>query len=75
MTVYLVISLPKIPYIHRIYMVLANPIYIPYERHLLLCVLLLGRVCTNKLRTKGKHTDAGVKIQTTRAISKKQQWQ
>jgi len=27
MTVYLVISLPKIPYIHRIYMVLANPIY------------------------------------------------
>jgi hypothetical protein len=27
MTVYLVISLPKIPYIHRIYMVLANPSY------------------------------------------------
>jgi len=27
MTVYLVISLPKIPCIHRIYMVLANPIY------------------------------------------------
>ena len=26
MTVYLVILLPKIPYIHRIYMVLANPI-------------------------------------------------
>ena len=25
MTVYLVTSLPKIPYIHRIYMVLANP--------------------------------------------------
>ena len=25
MTVYLVISLPKIPYIHRIYIVLANP--------------------------------------------------
>ena len=25
MTVYLVMSLPKIPYIHRIYMVLANP--------------------------------------------------
>jgi len=25
MTVYLVISLPKIPYIHRTYMVLANP--------------------------------------------------
>jgi len=28
MTVYLVISLPKIPYIHRIYMVLANPMYV-----------------------------------------------
>jgi len=25
MTVYLAISLPKIPYMHRIYMVLANP--------------------------------------------------
>jgi len=28
MTVCLVISLPKIPYIHLIYMVLANPMYI-----------------------------------------------
>jgi len=28
MTVYLVISLPKIPYINRIYMVLANPKYL-----------------------------------------------
>jgi len=28
-TVYLVISKPKIPYVHRIYMVLANPIHIP----------------------------------------------
>jgi hypothetical protein len=27
MTVYLVISLPKIPYIHRIYVALANPRY------------------------------------------------
>jgi len=35
MTVYMVISLPKTPYIHRIYMVLANPIY----------VLLCARVC------------------------------
>ena len=25
MTIYLVISLPKIPYVHRIFMVLANP--------------------------------------------------
>ena len=30
MTVYLVISLPKLPYIHRIYMVLANPIHMRY---------------------------------------------
>ena len=28
MTVYSVISLPKIPYIHRIYMVLANPTHL-----------------------------------------------
>ena len=27
MTVYMVISLPKIPYTHRMYMVLANPRY------------------------------------------------
>ena len=27
MTVYLAIFLPKFPYIHRIYMVLANPMY------------------------------------------------
>jgi hypothetical protein len=30
MTIYLMISLPKIPYIHRIYMVLANPNHVPY---------------------------------------------
>jgi hypothetical protein len=28
MTVYLVISLPKIPCIHRIYMLMANPTYV-----------------------------------------------
>ena len=30
MTVHSVVSLPKIPYTHRIYMVLANPVLIPY---------------------------------------------
>jgi len=30
MSVYLVISQPKIPYIHRVYMVLANPSYMSY---------------------------------------------
>ena len=30
MTVDVVISLPKIPYVHRIYMVLANPVYTPW---------------------------------------------
>jgi len=30
MTVYLMISLPKIPYIHRIYMVLANPTHLSH---------------------------------------------
>jgi len=33
MTVYFVISLPKIPYIHRIYMVLANLIYAVPQRY------------------------------------------
>jgi len=32
MTVYLVVFLPKIPYIHRIYMVLANPMHMLYGR-------------------------------------------
>jgi hypothetical protein len=30
MTVYLIESLPKIPYIHRIYMAMANPTYTVY---------------------------------------------
>jgi hypothetical protein len=30
MTVYMVISLPKIPNTHRIYMVLANPMYMSH---------------------------------------------
>jgi len=30
MTVYLVTSLPDMPYIHRIYMVLANPTHLDY---------------------------------------------
>jgi len=34
MTVYLVISLPKIPYVERIYMVLANPKYIDMNENL-----------------------------------------
>jgi len=42
MTVYLVISLPKIPYIHRIYMVLANPTYIPSCSRLLLSTQTKG---------------------------------
>ena len=36
MTVYVVISLPQIPYIHRIYMVLANPKH--KERRLLIAI-------------------------------------
>jgi len=33
MTVYLVISLPKLRYIHRIYMVLGQPIYRAYQHN------------------------------------------
>jgi hypothetical protein len=39
MTVYFVISLPKSPYIHRIFMVLANP------TNMCLCVRLCASVC------------------------------
>ena len=45
MTVYLVIPLPNIPYIHRIYMVLANPIH---------------SNSSNRLYTIMKHCDAQV---------------
>jgi hypothetical protein len=41
MTVYLVISLPNIPYTHRIYMVLANPTYIYI--HSVYTVFLAGK--------------------------------
>ena len=39
MTVYMVNSLPKIPYTHRIYMVLANPTLIDTQ-----CVLKLAAI-------------------------------
>jgi len=47
-TVYLMISLPKIPYIYRIYMVLANPIHMyisgnMHDRHHDQCV----SICVN----------------------------
>jgi hypothetical protein len=38
MTVYMVNSLPKIPYTHRIYMVLANPNYVCGGGELCTCV-------------------------------------
>ena len=52
-TVYLVISLPKLPYINRIYVVLANPIYLshmlrkdpPLQRLATACELLLCMSC------------------------------
>ena len=52
MTVYLVISLPKIPYKHRINMVLANPIYIhgsvqPYLLRYAACTWIAGYRCTD----------------------------
>ena len=54
MTVYLMIYLPKIPYIHRIYRVLANPIY-TYERMALAkptshCCVLFVRGYYNHLK-------------------------
>jgi hypothetical protein len=47
MTVFLVISLPKIPYVHRIYMVLANPKHSPK----LLCNFPVSRSDTYRAYT------------------------
>jgi len=69
MTVFLVISLPKTPYIHRIYMVLANPINI--HRVVFACLQVpvrLEEVMTNYtvlVKTSdlwGAGTDANVMI-------------
>ena len=56
LTVYLVISLPKIPYVHRIYMVLANPINEQCDE----CVcMLMGTMCSvlcaHRSQTRCKH--------------------
>jgi len=40
MTVYLVISLPKTPYMYRMYRVLANPTYMQYKALQAVCVLI-----------------------------------
>ena len=48
-TVYLVISLPEITYMHRIYIVLANPIYVSVYVYLCACAYKKGtsiNVCT-----------------------------
>jgi hypothetical protein len=52
MTVYLMISLPKIPYIHRIYMVLANPMLelfgqLVIEHSNFVCQLCVPSLCAN----------------------------
>jgi hypothetical protein len=41
MTVYLVISLPNVPYVNRIYMVLANPTYV----RVCVCMCVRLRAC------------------------------
>ena len=45
MTVHLVISLPKMPYIHRVYMVLANPNYMTYNKLYTQNVAILNIPC------------------------------
>ena len=40
-TIYLVISKPKIPYVNRIYMVLANPIHDQWEVAVVSCMCFL----------------------------------
>jgi len=53
MTVYLVISLPKIPYIHRIHMVLANPSLTSYKGPLHVNTMYQDRNCLLSENVKG----------------------
>jgi hypothetical protein len=56
MTVYLVISLPKIPYTHRIYMVLANPTYMVLANHTHMCITgVKMSLCTGPPRCSTAH--------------------
>jgi len=55
MTVYLVISLPKMPYMHRIYMVLANPTHAPQATTQLGSDLLACLCLRHRLRDHFRH--------------------
>jgi hypothetical protein len=56
MTVYLVISLPKMPYIHRIYMVLANPSHTE---------AVMSRYTTQEFKESNEQTDNCYKAPST----------
>ena len=55
MTVCMVISLPKIPYIHRIYTVLANPMYVCMRICICICKCICVFVCVGLARTEYMH--------------------
>jgi len=55
MTVYLVISLPTIPYTHRIYMILANPIHLQETK----LRLHIGTKCSAQFLTFKANTSGG----------------
>ena len=65
MTVYWVISLPKIPYIHRIYMALANPTsaasvwYDNYRHYIVLpmCLIIQFMLCCTRHMCVNAHND------------------
>ena len=68
MTVYLVISLPKIPYIHRIYMVLANPTHIEADLHTCTNVVLADSITVSEACAGQNHQNATFKDIAFRAL-------
>jgi len=59
MTVYLVISLPKLPYIHRIYMVLANLTHVRSGKR-----WLIVRCCPETVTTDDDRLRSGARAHT-----------
>jgi len=58
MTVYLMISLPNIPYIHGIYMVLANPTHTPQPCAISPAIVCLNSKCIHPCNFAGERVNA-----------------
>ena len=78
MTVYLVISLPKIPYVHRVYIVLANPTHNTTHTHVHAQIHMLNYIymrvhdifiCTYAHTLMHTHTHTRTRTQITTIIT------